>query len=451
MMTHATRTTACLALCALVMAVSVVAQSAAPQKFGIAVITLKNTSGITAGEAELITDRLSVELFNTGKVNVMERNQMQDILKEQGFQQSGACTDEACLVEMGQMLGVKALVTGSIGKLGSMYMINLRMIDVSTAQIAQVVSEDINGGIEEVVGKLKGIARTLVGGAVKPAPQPQVQQKPSEEPVQEPVAQPEPEPEPAAEPEEPVVETEEPASEPSIALDAKKKNRSGMRLSATFGLGHMAMSFWDGTKYDDIGDYYGDYETSYAELEDLGYTTYLSDMFLRLQLTNIIKAGRFMAVDVGAGVLLGRFKRGYENNSWDSVEVQDWELNITSPYVHVGASFVPRVFPFKFNIGFVVDVNFNIITNHQDWELTVTSPYSYDYDNWDNTDFRVNVAFGPRVGFELMAGPRVGFGFDFTYLYNRITTDLDFTSSYDQQWQFKTPGANLTGAVNFYY
>jgi curli biogenesis system outer membrane secretion channel CsgG len=84
------------------------------KKLNIAVTTIKNASGVTEGEVELLADRLRAELFNTGAVNVMEREQMQEILKEQGFQQSGACNDEACLVQMGQMLGVQKLVSGSL-------------------------------------------------------------------------------------------------------------------------------------------------------------------------------------------------------------------------------------------------------------------------------------------------------------------------------------------------
>ncbi len=127
-----------------------------------AVMELKNGSGVQAGEAEIITDRLRIELFNTGKASIMERDQMKAIMKEQGFQASGVCADDGCMVELGQMLGVERLVGGSIGKLGSMYLLNFRVIDVTTAKILTVVSLDIKGSIEEVVYKLKTIAWELV-------------------------------------------------------------------------------------------------------------------------------------------------------------------------------------------------------------------------------------------------------------------------------------------------
>ncbi len=132
------------------------------QKRNFAVIGIKNGAGVTTGQAEIIADRLRIKLFNTGAVNMMERDQMKEIMSEQGFQQSGVCTDDACMVEIGELLGVERLVSGSIGKLGKMFLCNFRVIDVQTAKIIGVVSIDITGGIEEVVGHLPSIAKKLV-------------------------------------------------------------------------------------------------------------------------------------------------------------------------------------------------------------------------------------------------------------------------------------------------
>jgi TolB-like protein len=128
------------------------------QKDKVAILTLKNSNGVSIGEAEIISDRLRNDFFTTGRVDVMERDQMQNILKEQGLQQSGLCTDEGCMVELGKMLGVKRLIAGSIGKLGSMYLLNVRSIDVSSGKIDCAVTDDIKGDIEDVVQVLSSVA-----------------------------------------------------------------------------------------------------------------------------------------------------------------------------------------------------------------------------------------------------------------------------------------------------
>jgi hypothetical protein len=148
---------------------TVLADPAAQSKINYAVMPLKNGDGVSAGEASLITDRLRIEIFQTHKVNIMERDQMQDVLQEQGLQNSGACNDDACLVQMGQLLGVERMVTGSLGRLGTtMFMLNLRVIDVSTGQLLSVESADIRGQIEDVVSFLPGISKKIVGMSSEP-------------------------------------------------------------------------------------------------------------------------------------------------------------------------------------------------------------------------------------------------------------------------------------------
>jgi hypothetical protein len=163
-------------------------KTSAVHKINTACMTLKNGDGVTPGDADLLTDRLNAELFKTGIVNIIERAQMTEILKEQGFQQSGACTDNECIVQMGQMLGVEMMVYGSVGQMGSMYLVNLRTIDVATGQMKNVVSEDIPGTIEDVVDNLRNIVRQLVGlekeavvKRARPAAVPAQETKPAKE------------------------------------------------------------------------------------------------------------------------------------------------------------------------------------------------------------------------------------------------------------------------------
>ncbi len=139
------------------------AVSAPLSKPTVAVLALNASGGVTAGEADIITDRFRVELFRTGCVEVMERQQMAAVLREQGFQSTGACSEEGCMVEMGQLLGVTCMLAGSVGKLGSLYLLNIRSIHVATGKIEQVVSHDIRGSIEDVVMHLRPAAMEITG------------------------------------------------------------------------------------------------------------------------------------------------------------------------------------------------------------------------------------------------------------------------------------------------
>lgn len=82
-------------------------------------------SGVEEGEIISLTNALRSELSRTGKFSMMERSQIEEILSEQGFQLSGACSDESCIVEMGQLLAVRYMFLGHVGRVGSTYTVNV--------------------------------------------------------------------------------------------------------------------------------------------------------------------------------------------------------------------------------------------------------------------------------------------------------------------------------------
>lgn len=118
---------------------------------------------IEKGTAGIISDRIRSELINTGVFRVMERSEMEKVLKEQGFQQSGACNDAGCIVEVGQLLGVEKMVAGSVGKISkSLYTLDLRVIMVGTGEILYSVSGNHKGDIEGLLtDALKKVVRKL--------------------------------------------------------------------------------------------------------------------------------------------------------------------------------------------------------------------------------------------------------------------------------------------------
>ena len=106
--------------------------------------------GVSQAETSTLTDRLRDEMFKTGIYIVLERGKMDEVLKEQGFQQTGCITSE-CAVEVGNMLGVQQMIGGSIGKVGNMYTVSARIIDVGTGEVLKSANYDLIGGIEELL------------------------------------------------------------------------------------------------------------------------------------------------------------------------------------------------------------------------------------------------------------------------------------------------------------
>jgi len=80
-----------------------------------------------------VAEFLRTAFVQTNQFTVVERAQLEKVLKEQKFTIS-ELVDPANAAQLGKLLGATYIITGSITKFGSNWLINARFIDVNTAQ-----------------------------------------------------------------------------------------------------------------------------------------------------------------------------------------------------------------------------------------------------------------------------------------------------------------------------
>lgn len=97
------------------------------------------TLGIDSNNVKMIRNRIINELVTINKYKVVERSNMEKILKEQKFQNTG-CTNISCAVEIGVLIGADLIVIGSIGSLGELYSIDSRLVDVEFGEVVKSAS-----------------------------------------------------------------------------------------------------------------------------------------------------------------------------------------------------------------------------------------------------------------------------------------------------------------------
>ena len=131
----------------------------------IAILDLEQI-GLTPQEATILTQRLTTELISLDKYQVVERNNMDKILKEQKFQHSG-CTDSECAVEIGQLLNSDYIVTGSVNKFGDTYALDARLIDVGLGKGVISAKFSMTGKIDALLTTgITSVAKQLCGISV---------------------------------------------------------------------------------------------------------------------------------------------------------------------------------------------------------------------------------------------------------------------------------------------
>ena len=103
-------------------------------------------NGLPGYEVETLVERLRSEIPNTKAMRLVDRKMLENILKEQGLQQSG-CTTEECAAEIGELLGAQFMISGSVGKLGSTFSVDAKMVSVSTGEMTRTKSVSFDGTV----------------------------------------------------------------------------------------------------------------------------------------------------------------------------------------------------------------------------------------------------------------------------------------------------------------
>ena len=134
---------------------------AGPEKMSIAVLEL-DASGVAGSEARALTDRLRDGLFTTGKFDVMGRETMDTLLNKRKPAAVGADSMKS-VIEIGRTISVNGMVSGSIGRLGSNYLLNVRLVDVETGMILAAAAEECRCPLEDLPAAMDKVAQRLCG------------------------------------------------------------------------------------------------------------------------------------------------------------------------------------------------------------------------------------------------------------------------------------------------
>ena len=119
------------------------AATAQNKKMKIAVMDFKAGVGVNANEVEGLSDMLINTLYESGKFSIVERSQINQVLKEQKFQASELTNEQ--LAQVGRILGVESVLIGTVNFLaehknldGSMtgeYNVDIRAVDVESGEV----------------------------------------------------------------------------------------------------------------------------------------------------------------------------------------------------------------------------------------------------------------------------------------------------------------------------
>ena len=130
------------------------AQTTSTPHIPTAAVMPLEAKGVSATDADVITDAIATHLQQGNSLRVLERAQMDRILSEQGLSKSGACDASECAVEMGKLLSVDQILVGAVGLVGRTYSLNLRLVSVQTGEVLRSRMRSYPGTIDDVLTRL---------------------------------------------------------------------------------------------------------------------------------------------------------------------------------------------------------------------------------------------------------------------------------------------------------
>jgi curli biogenesis system outer membrane secretion channel CsgG len=113
-----------------------------PDSINMAVAEFEGNN-VSQADASTAANFLRTELVKDGHFKIVEREEMDKILSEAAFQQTG-CTDSSCAVKMGKLLNVQQMILGSVSYIMGSYVINVNIVDIETGQVLN--SEKVTTG-----------------------------------------------------------------------------------------------------------------------------------------------------------------------------------------------------------------------------------------------------------------------------------------------------------------
>ena len=121
-----------------------------------------DSSDLTESGRAILAELVRREISLAPGFSLIERQDLSSVLAEQELRLS-ALFDGDGAVSVGRLLGADFVMLGRVGKLGTLYIISLRMVDVSKGEVVHAVTEEYLGPIEDLRKPVRIAAQRILG------------------------------------------------------------------------------------------------------------------------------------------------------------------------------------------------------------------------------------------------------------------------------------------------
>jgi hypothetical protein len=150
-------------LAALVLLAPGAAVADAPQRTKLAVMDLRAERGMDPSLVRLLNEVLLASFQQQGQYETIGSSDIVAMLtlEEERIKLTG-CADDACLAEIGGALGVDLLAAASAGRVGSLWVLTLKLVDVKRARVLARAVEEVEAAEEKLLAGVRRAVASVV-------------------------------------------------------------------------------------------------------------------------------------------------------------------------------------------------------------------------------------------------------------------------------------------------
>ena len=129
----------------------------------VVVLPFQNLTGKSEDQwlGESFAESLTMGLLKVEALQVIERAQISQILREQQFGQTGL-VDEGTAPRLGKLVGAEVVILGSYQKVGEQIQANVRFVHLETGQVNKKWATQVEGSLNQLFGLQKQLAREII-------------------------------------------------------------------------------------------------------------------------------------------------------------------------------------------------------------------------------------------------------------------------------------------------
>lgn len=121
--------------------------------------------GISQTQARVIVFKLQSELLRYGQYKVIEREELENILREQGLQLTGLMEPS---ISVGKIAGISKAISGSIGKADDKFFMALKLVNVESGEILKSDYFSVSGTFDHLANSAGYALSRLFGETPRP-------------------------------------------------------------------------------------------------------------------------------------------------------------------------------------------------------------------------------------------------------------------------------------------